>query len=262
MLQQLARRVLVLLMAALATACGGSGGGGGSKPAVQNAAVGGLWEGQTNISGLGVYDLIGIIAEDGTAYFLQEDGMMYWGKVTSSGNSISSTLEGAGIMGLPLWDGSDGGSGSASGTIHARASISANSTFTTALGSRTTAAIALNYYSLYDTGSSLALIAGNYADALGLYAGVLNITSNGVVFMENPDTGCDINGQVSIIDPSYNAYGIEFSYANCTGANAVFNGATFQGLATYDPGIREVIAFVHGTVSGSPYADVFIFDGV
>lgn len=262
MLHQLAKRVAVLLMAALAAACGGSGGGGGSKPAVQDAAVGGLWEGQTNIAGQGVFELIGIIAEDGTAYFLQEDGVMYWGKVTSSGNSLSSTLEGAGILGIPLWDGSASGSGSATGTINARTSIAANSTFTTALGSKSTASIALSFYSLYDTDSSLALIAGNYVDSLGLYAGVLNIAGDGVVFLQNPDTGCVINGQVAIINPSYNAYDVRFSYSSCTGSNAVFNGATFQGLATYDPDLREIIALVQGTVSGAPYADVFIFDAL
>ena len=64
----------VLLLAAC-------GGGGGDGPKVSNAAVGGLWQGQVTISGQGEYDLMGVIAEDGRGYFLQEDGVMYWGTV-------------------------------------------------------------------------------------------------------------------------------------------------------------------------------------
>ena len=114
---------MLLSSVLLLAACGG---GGGDGPKVSNAAVGGMWQGQVTISGQ--YDLMGVVAEDGRGYFLQEDGVMYWGTVRSSGNKITSTLTGAGIYGLPLWDESSGGTGSLEGTIQARASIAASST--------------------------------------------------------------------------------------------------------------------------------------
>jgi len=256
------RSTILLSSALLIVGCssGGGGGDGNITPPVPNAAVGGLWAGQTVIAGLGTYELIGIVAEDGRAYFLQEDGVMYWGTASSSGSQIAATLNGAGLLGSPLSDGSTSGTGSISGAIVARASMSANSTFTTARGSRTTSTISLIYESAYDDDSSLALIAGNYVDALGLYAGVLNIASNGDMFLQDPDSGCVINGRIGIINEAYNAYGIQFSYSGCTGLDAAFNGVSFMGLASYDREFQQAAAFVQGSVGGIPYPNVFVFD--
>lgn len=260
MFKQLAKVCAVLSLATQLAACGGGGGGGGGGSKVQDAAVGGLWVGLTSISGQGDFQLIGIVAENGRAYFLQEDGVMYWGTVTSSGNQITSTLDGAGVYGLPLWDGSDRGTGSASGTIQARSSIAANAIFTTAFGGRTTSSISLTFDPLYNDDSSLALIAGNYVDAIGRYSGVLNIAGNGDLFLQDPGTGCVVNGRVSIIDASYNAYDAQFSYSGCTGPDAVLNGATFRGLAAYDRDFQQVVVLAEGTVGGAPYPNVFVFD--
>ena len=250
---------ILLSSVLLLAACGGGGDDGGGSP-TSDAAVGGLWAGSSEISGQGTYLLLGIVAEDGRAYFLQEDGVMYWGTVSSSGNQITSSLQGAGLFGMPLWDGSASGTGSVSGTIRARDSISAESTFTTALGGRTTASIALAYDRLYDDDASLASIAGNYRDVLGLYEGVLNIASNGDVFLQDPGSGCVINGQIAVIDAAYNAYDAEFSYSNCVGFDAYLNGATFGGLATYDRDFEELVALVQGLVDGVAYPNVFEFE--
>lgn len=250
------RSAILLSSVLLLAACGG---GGGDGPKVSNAAVGGLWQGQVTISGQGEYDLMGVVAEDGRGYFLQEDGVMYWGTVRSSGNKITSTLTGAGIYGLPLWDGSSGGTGFLDGTIQARASIAASSTFTTALGARTTGTISVAYAVLYDDDSSLALIAGNYEDFVGIYSGVLNVSSNGDLFLQDPDSGCVMNGRVAIINPAFNAYDVQLSYASCTGPFAGFNGVTFSGLAVYDKDWDELYLFTHGAVGGAPYAMLYDF---
>ena len=254
--------VIMLSSALLIVGCSGGGGSGDGNipPPVPNAAVGGLWAGETVIAGLGTYELIGIVAEDGRAYFVQEDGVMYWGTANSSGNQITASLNGAGLLGSPLSDGSTSSTGSVNGTIVARASMSANSTFTTARGSRTTGTISLSYEPSYDDDSSLALIAGNYVDALGLYAGVLNIASNGDVFLQDPDSGCVINGRIGIINSAYNAYDMQFSYNGCTGLDAAFNGVTFRGLASYDQEFEQAVALVHGSVGGIPYPNAFVFD--
>jgi hypothetical protein len=257
------RRVALAFITSLGlliAGCGGGGGGGGGP--VADAAVGGLWYGTTVISGQGTYQLLGMVAEDGTAFFFQEDGRMYWGTIHSSGNDISAQVTGAGLFGVPLWDGSASGTGSITGTISPRRSISATSVFTTILGSGSTGRISLAYDASYDDDSSLQSIAGNYVDALGLFAGVLNVASNGTVFLQDPSTGCVVNGQVSIIDPAYNAYRIDLAYSSCTGVNATLNGATFTGLAAYDAASAEAVAFVQGTVAGTPTPNVFIFDRV
>lgn len=254
------------LIAALGLAvagCGGGGSGGNDGgSAVPNAAVGGMWFGTTEISGQGTFELLGLVAENGTGFFLQEDGVMYWGTVRASGNTISSAITGAGLLGTPLWDGSASGTGSVTGTIAARVSVSATSVFVTSRGGQTTSRIALDYDASYDDDSSLALISGNYVDSLGLYAGVLNISSSGDLFLQDPATGCVVNGRISIINSAYNAYNIQFSYSNCTGFDSVLNGVTFTGLAAYDATSQYAIAFVQGTVAGTPMPNAFVFERV
>jgi hypothetical protein len=60
------------------------------------------------------------------------------------------------------------------------------------------------------------------------------VDANGSVFSQDPATGCVVNGTVSIIDSRYNAYRVQFTYANCTGQAVVLNGLQFNGLATLD----------------------------
>lgn len=82
--------------------------------------------------------------------------------------------------------------------------------------------------------------------------------------MQDADTGCVINGQVSIIDERFNAYRAQYTYVNCTGQYAALNGRQFRGLASLDNTVtpeRVVLGAV--TSSGSPtLAVVFVFERV
>jgi hypothetical protein len=267
MTHRLSALALISFLGLLATGCGGGGGDDGDDGfprddgfQIPNAAVGGWWLGTTVIADQGTYELIGIVAENGRAYFLQEDGIMYWGTVRSSGNQVTGTFSGAGIMGTEFWDGALSGTGSLSGTVQARALLSGTSVFTTTLNNSSNSAFSLGYQQIYDDDSSLELIAGNYVDVLGLYAGVLNIASNGDVFLQDPISGCVVNGRIAIINSAYNAYDVRLTYSSCTGTEAVMNGATFTGLGSYDDGYGQLIALVQGTVSGSPYPNAFVFE--
>ena len=112
------------------------------------------------------------------------------------------------------------------GTIVPRQSIAGTASFATIQ------AISLTFNALYYVPSSLATISGNYEDlATGT---VFTISAGGTVFAQDVTTGCVINGTVSIKNPSYNVYGIEISYASCTGASTPLNGLTLAGLAALD----------------------------
>ena len=87
-----------------------------------------------------------------------------------------------------------------------------------------------SFSSLYDKASSLATTAGNYTDG----PDTLSIDGNGVIFEQDPTTGCVINGQVSLINTQYNAYSASITYSSCTGTFAAANGLTYTGLATLD----------------------------
>lgn len=112
-----------------------------------------------------------------------------------------------------------------------RQSINGTATCSPATGSSQTVTIALSwtFNALYYVPSALATISGSYEDtATGT---VFTINANGTVFAQDATTGCVINGSVSIINPSYNVYGIEVSYANCAGSSTQLNGFTLAGLA-------------------------------
>jgi hypothetical protein len=148
-------------------------------------------------------------------------------------------------------DGSTSGTGTISGTITQRSSMTLTTTsitsMGTALGSSTDT---WTFSSAYDTPSSLATVAGNYT----VGSNTLSINSNGVVFEQDPTTGCVINGQVSLIDTQYNAYSLSFTFAGCMGSAAVLNGVTMTGLAALDqtvsPAVLDfgVVATVNGNV--------------
>jgi hypothetical protein len=224
-------------------ACGGGGGDGdgGSGPP-PNASVGGIWVGTVTVAGQGSFELIGLVAEDGRGHFIQEDGVQYWGTVVSSGNSITANITGATEWGDEFLDGSTSGTGTISGSISERRSISATSTFTTTAGTRTTGTISLTYDPLYDRDSSLATVAGNYTNAFEPGADAINVSGSGVLFGQIPAWGCVVNGQVDTIDTRYNAYDIEFTYSNCWGPYAVLNGSTFSGIGTLDNTVNPELA--------------------
>lgn len=271
--RNLSRTLALFAALTLVSACGGGGdsvtlplgpGPPDLPPVTSDVPVGGWWMG-TSMMTTGQQEkleLLAIVAEDGRAFFLQENGVMFWGTLQSSGDRITSTLVGAGLLSMPLWDGSASGNGTFSGTIWERSTIVGTQDFTTAAGGRMVSSVALTYQSMYEDNSSLVTIAGNYADALGLSGGVLNIGSNGTLFLQDPASGCVVNGQVSIINAAYNAYSIRLSYSSCTGLDSALNGVTFTGLAGYDAGAGQVIALVQGSVGGIPFPNAFVFERV
>jgi hypothetical protein len=117
------------------------------------------------------------------------------------------------------------------------------------------------YNNLYNQPSSLAAIAGNWSiTGLVVYtaAGTLNISSSGVIFDQDPQTQCTINGQVSLINPNYNAYNLNVTYSNCIGVvsaalgsptDAFLDGATGSGIATVNNTVTPNTLFAVVTLS-------------
>ena len=214
----------------------------------------------------GSQPVVGIIDEDGRAYFLQDDGLMFWGKVTSSGSQISATLSVAPARGMStkLWDGSSRGTASVGGNVQARTSMTVDHTITSASGGQTTGTMTLNNVISHGVDSSLDLVAGNYVVAFGEIGGVLNITNQGDMFLQDPVSGCVANGEIAIMNSNFNVYDVRMLLSNCTGSHSVLNGVTFGGLAeaifentfTYADG---VLALLSGYVDGTSMPSRFVF---
>lgn len=241
----------VLLLALGLQSCnngGSSGGGGGGK--VVNASPGGIWNGADPYSPGNT--ITGIITEGGELTFLSSDGVQYFGAVTTSGNSIAGTFTGVAPVGTAFSDGSTYGTGTIAGSINARNTMNVTVTFTTNknsdLGSKS---LSLNFDSLYDTASSLAAIAGNYLDPTD--NSIVSVNASGVIFSQNATNGCVINGQVSLIDASYDAYKISYTFAGCVGVYAALNGTTATGLGALDATGTPVTAYVGVQDLAVPY---------
>jgi hypothetical protein len=239
--------------------------------------IGGFWTGVSFDWGIDTpgssptkLDILGLVAEDGRAYFIRDDWTMYWGDLFTGGKWVEGSIEGgivlgAASFGYAFWDGSTSATGGADGPlIEERLSLAGDFLLGSAAGKGWWVSMDLRYDSGYEDGSSLSTIAGNYADPTGLvggiHGGVLNIAENGTLFIQSASTGCVANGNVALIDAAYNAYEINFAYSNCGAADAVLNGTTFTGLATYEATGVRLIAFVHGLRAGTPTPDYFVFE--
>ncbi len=245
-------------LALLLAACGGGGSGSSTPvPVVHNASPGGIWTGTDSTSGLAIE---GLITESGEAHFLRADGAQYvLGTVTITGNSFQATFQGYTAYGSTFPDGSTHGTGTMTGTIAARQTISASDTFTTDAGSVTSGTVDLAFNSLYDSGSSLSTLSGNYSEE---GTGTILSINNGSIVYQDATTGCVLNGTVSIIDPTYDAYQLDFTLASCQGAYVALDGVAFSGLATLDNTVtpNRLIVGVTGAAGSASYALVVYFD--
>jgi hypothetical protein len=250
-------RLLAAFGLALVASCGGGGGYGGGGSGGGNASPGGVWNGTDSISGLQV---VGLVDESGDAHFIRSDGVQYVGSAVTAGNSLSATFDGYAPVGATFADGSTHGTGTLTGTIAARVTINANTTFRTDKGSEANGTLYLTFNPIYNQASSLAIVAGNYTLA-GTNV-VVTISANGALFSQDPATGCVVNGTVTVINASYNAYGVSADYASCTGAFAGLNGVALHGLATFDSNVApaQLIAGVNGSNGLVPYAIVYTLD--
>jgi hypothetical protein len=230
-----------LMSGVLLTSCGAD-----TAPSTDPAyyTTGGYWTGSLNGEpGVGLAD------ENGNFTFIAVDGEQYPSTLVivapnfpgdqpsmPYSASLAGSMQGFTPGGFPNYgvpqvdvvSGKTNGTGLVNGIIVPRQSIDSVTTFSTSV----TIALSLNFSALYYLPSSLATISGTYRDlATGA---VFTIGANGTVFAQDAATGCVINGTVSITNKAYNVYGIEVSYANCTGSLTTLNGVTLAGMAALD----------------------------
>lgn len=242
-------------LACLLISCGGGGSGGSAPPPPPppppaNESVGGIWIGTTN-AGL---DVAALIAENGVFFFV-DDTLTQIGfgvASVSNVNQVDASYTIFPTFGFALLDGSTFATCTLSGTVNQRQSLTVTSDCTTELGTPSQVTTALTYDPLYERDASLATIAGLYDAGAG---DVMSIDSTGNLFEQDAPAngGCVLNGQVTVIDPAYNAYGIDFTVNNCGVGLLELNGTSWSGIGTLDnsdPALPEDFVFqVTGNVT-------------
>ena len=147
-------------------------------------------------------------------------------------------------------DGSSTASCTASGTFDERSNIALSGACLTRSGSSFDLPITFTYDDRYERESSLNEIAGMYREPP--FSDVWTIDSMGVLFMQMADLGCVVNGQVSVIDPQWSAYGMSVMYSNCSGPLDRRNDIAMTGtlFLASDGGRDQIVAIFSGAVLG------------
>ena len=215
-------RVLALLLVAIAGlyACGG--GGSDSTPPPPPPAptnAGGVWEGSTfNDQAALTFETIGVVTENnGEARFVNDQGQQFiLSGISGTGGSISATLTAIAPFGFSFLDGSTVSTGTLTGSVVERTSISGN----WSLNTGESGTVTLSYNNLYERGSDLARMFGTWVDSFGV---VYSVDAVGDIFAQDA-FGRVYGGTVTIINASYNAYRVALTVSNCPGADGNYSG--------------------------------------
>ena len=223
------------------------------EPPAQEVSPGGVWRGTSSL-GFGV---VGLVSESGQFHLIQGDGAQLVGSLSMSGDQLSANFVGYASFGEEFDDGSTSGVGSVSGTLDERSRISADIDFTTSRGAASQSTISLSYDPIYEQDSSLESVAGNYLDTARNV--VINMNNDGELFSQDPRSHCITNGTVSVIDPAFNLYRVQYTFSNCKGREKGLNGTIAEGLATLDDtqSPEAVIMGVEVAAAGHAIAGVF-----
>jgi len=239
----LAARWPTVLVLALLTGCGGGGGGGApstpapittNPPAAAQQSAGGLWFALTGGSSGATL----MIAETGEVRVSMgptgTSGPSFgYGAVTVIGNRVEGSVETRAIASSPTTSPGAELDCTASGTVSTRVSMQLTIVCVDAAGTTTTTPMNFMYDSRYDTDSSLADIAGNYALTVNTATNTLNINGDGTLFgMYHNGPRCTLNGTVSIIQSDFNLYRFDVLFSSCTVLAAQYEGVTMTGFAT------------------------------
>jgi hypothetical protein len=211
----------------------GCGGGGGSSGGGGNVDPTGIWLGTFTESGGDATTVIGFIIQSqihliSNGEDSNESGLVYQGLAGVSGRNINAVTEnrmadaGTGSPVVSSYDIS-----AELVTLGGIRNIRGN--YTSSDGTR--GVMVLTYDSITELGSSLETIADTWGVNTGGSSGFsLTIDENGVLF-GNVSGGCVYNGQVSVIDPAVNIYGVELLIESCTEES---NNGNHTGYAFID----------------------------
>lgn len=236
--------VLLLAIALSITACGGGGSSSGPDCRFNEAWVNGLCRVEITVTPItqpgGIWrgvdsdgrDVVVFVTVFGKFQFIDGSGNQGSGFLAvGNGDTVASNFRLVTRPGESLADGTTVADCTFSGTMIERQSLTMIEHCITAAGLQFQETLSLNFDTLYNRDASLTIIAGMYETPAG---SILNIASDGVIFIQDAVSGCVTNGQVRITLTNTNIYFYEYGIDNCIGPNAIWNGSSFSGLAVLD----------------------------
>ena len=270
--------VLIATTLVVAGGCfgGGSSGDGGSTPPPPpppppppGATPGGLWSGaiswdpRNGFPG-GALNVRALVAETGEfrlvlypnvdVYFGSQNEQVF-GTFDVDGGEITTIPNAVWAAGLDTGNanGDFFGAFGLSGDFEAGDSISGSFQAYWTNDEERIGTLSLNYHTLYESPSSLAILQGTYSTP----GETLTIDDQGVIFYQSSVSNCTGNGTAEIIDPDFNMYRVAMEMGNCTGNEAIRNGLVFVGLATIGENNEPGGGFLNSTLEIAVGAEIF-----
>ena len=216
--------VVTITGSSLMVGCSGDGGSCGSSAACAPAVIvtgDGYYEGTlASQGGAQATPVVAIIADNGDGAISDQNGTYYRLNVSLPQNDVSGTFYGI-SQGVNFPNGTQTTSGSIS-------AVATPSVLNGTLSGQTVDTLSLNFDTVYNLGSSLATLAGNWSYVTNGFTLTVTIRPDGT-FSAIDSNNCTYTGAFSLIDPNFDAYGEQY-IRSCGGVNV-----TFSGLATYFP---------------------------
>lgn len=176
----------------------------------------GIWVGSFDIRGRGPYDFFAIHVGDKSTAVSHKAKAVCVGQVQQDGSYYYSKYN------LYVLDGSPFDYARLTGEISEGKIISHFKT----LNGGDTGRLEITYSDMYERPSSLELLEGvwGYTDPDGLSYEIT--IANGVIQGED-SSGCNYMGNVSLINPRYNAYKVEMNISGCATVNGDYEGLSY-----------------------------------
>ena len=213
------RCLTVIALCCSLIACGGGSSSSNPPPPAPPQSISGIWTGTATSSAFGLSsDLIGIISESNEVFFITSQASQEHGTLSVSGSHVSGSLIAFAPIGQVFPDGSSAATISVTGTVHTKSTLSGSFS-----GGGDTGTFSLTYNPLYDRSSSFSLVTGTWLTSDGI---IISVNQSGQFNGSDP-SGCLLNGQISIINSSFNAYRVNVTVSNC----GIVDG-DYDGLAT------------------------------
>jgi len=215
--------ILILGLISIVGTGGSSGGGSGHGTVNVNAA--GVWDGTLTDQSNQTSDLLGVISTDGQLRFIIDSGIcagsQYSGTVSMNGDTGSGNVTGYAIAGCVF------GNGQTTTTATINFTISGANLPGTYTAPGDTGSYNLTYDSIAEVPITLNDLQGSWGYNFGGNNFLtINVSNNGS-FSGVGGSGCNLSGQISIIDPDWSITNISVTASNCT--DAILNG-TYSGL--------------------------------
>ena len=217
-------------------ASNGGGSGHGDVPPPDTSAAAGFWHGISTDQNNNTYSFGGIISTDGQLRFLIDEGecigMQFKGTFTMDGNNGSGDITGYSGGLCTFSNGETVVNGTISFTVTGEEMIGTYS-YTGDSGT-----FSLTYDPQAENQITLADLTGDWVAEEGDFSAII-VVADGSFTGTDDVYGCNLTGQISIIDPDWSITNVSVTLSNC---DATHKNGSYTGLGLWQFDTRELFA--------------------